>query len=72
MLNKERESRCGHRNGFIVQDEHTNWIQGHPIESKETSETKACLRKLLSLSQKPGIIFTGNSKKLLIAFQDLQ
>ena len=32
--NVESESRCGHRNAPIVQDEYTNWIQNYPMKTK--------------------------------------
>ena len=43
ILNVENESRCGHKNAVIVQDDFTNSIQSYPMETKETSETMSCL-----------------------------
>ena len=51
-FNVENESRCGHKNSLIVQDEFANWIQGYPMKTKDTSETTACLQKFLPPSQK--------------------
>ena len=61
-----------HWSAVVVQDEHTDWIQGYPMKSNETSETMASLWRFLSPSQKRGIIFSFNSKKLLETWQELQ
>ena len=62
ILNVENESRCGHSNALIV-DEDTNCIHSYSMKTKETGETTTCLQGLPSPSQKPGSIFTDNSKE---------
>ena len=41
----ENESRGGHKNSLIVQDEFANRIQGYPMKTKDTSETMVCLQR---------------------------
>ena len=72
VLNDESESRCRYRDAFIVEDEHTNWIQGLPRERKRSRIQWVVCRDFVSPSQKPGIIFTDNSKELLKSCQELQ
>ena len=38
ILNVENESRGGHKNALIVQDDFTNWIHSFPMKTKDTSE----------------------------------
>ena len=38
ILNVGNESRCGHRNAYIVKKDCRNWIEGYPMK-KETSHT---------------------------------
>ena len=35
VLNTGNESRCGHRNALIVQDEYTSWIESYSMKTKE-------------------------------------
>ena len=72
ILNAENESRCGHKNGLIVQDDFTKWIQSYPMKTKETSETMLCLQIFLPPSQKQERVYIENFKEFLEACQDLQ
>ena len=48
ILNVGIESRCGHRNALIVQDDFTNSIQSYPTKTNETSETMLCYKCFFS------------------------
>ena len=49
VRNVENESRGGHNDALIVQDDCTNWIQSFPMKTKETSETISCLQRYFFL-----------------------
>ena len=70
FLNVVNESRCGHRSALIVQDDHTNSVQGYPMQTQGSSEITACLQRFFPPSPKPGRIFTHNSKEVMKACQD--
>ena len=65
ILNVENESRCGHRNALIVQDDFTNWIQSYLMKkTKGTSETMSCLQRFHLPSKKLELLYT-DSKELI-------
>ena len=70
--NVGKESRCGHRNAPIVQDKFPNWIQGYPMKTKDTSERIVRLQRFLGLFSESRDKFSGKSRKLIQACQDLQ
>ena len=59
----KKESRPGHKNVLIVQDDFTNWTQSFPMKTKETSETMY-LQRCLSPSQKSKIIHTHTFQRV--------
>ena len=71
IRNVEKESRCGHKDALIVQDDFTNWIQSYPMKTKVTSETMSCLQRFLRPPQKPEILYTDSSKEFIEACQDI-
>ena len=71
ILNVGNESRCGHKNASIVQDEFPNWVQGYPM-TKDTSKRIARLQRFLVLFSEAREIISDKSKKLIQACQDLQ
>ena len=72
IRNVGNESRCGHRNALIVQDEFPNRIQGCPMKAKDTSERIVHLQRFLALFSESGDNFSDQSRKLIQACQDLQ
>ena len=48
----DNEPRSGHRYALIVQDWDQNWIQEHPMESKEAAETALFLQRPLPSNPK--------------------
>ena len=72
IRNVGNESRCGHRNAPIVQDEFPNWIQGYPMKTKDTLERIVRLQRFLVLFPESRDNFSDKSRKLIQACQDLQ
>ena len=72
ILIMRNESRCGHGNALIAQDEYTCRIRGYPMKRKDTSETTTCLQMCLPPSEKPGRTFTNTSKEFVKTCQDYQ
>ena len=72
IRNVEKESRCGHKDALIVQDDLMSWIQSYPMKTKDTSETMSCLQGFLPPPQKLEILYTDSSKEFIEACQDIQ
>ena len=65
-------SRPDLRNALIVQDGYSYSLQSYPTKSRDAHETTSCLRTLLLPFDKPGSIFTDNSKEFIKACQEEQ
>ena len=65
VLSEGGESRNKHRYVVVVQDLTTRWIQSYPCKIKTSQETERSLRMFLEPSEKPKVIYDGDSLQIL-------